>query len=79
MAENDSNNIIRKGGITNVGTEMNRSKNEKMEDEAKEEGQVAEEDGITISHKSSRNNRPPTGSTDTTLNNCEPNQLRQLT
>ena len=34
---------------------MNHSKNEKTEDEAKEGGQVAEEDGITISHKSSRN------------------------
>ena len=37
---------------------MNHSKNEKTEDEAKEEGQVAEEGGITISHKSSRNVRP---------------------
>ena len=57
MAENASTNIIHKGEITTVGTEMNHRKNEKTEDEAKEGGQVAEEDGITISHKSSRNDQ----------------------
>ena len=47
-AENVSTNITRKGKITTAGAETNKSKNEKKGAEAKEEGHVAEEDGISI-------------------------------
>ena len=47
-AETASTNIIHKGGITSARAETNKNINEKKGTEAKEEGQVAEEDEISI-------------------------------
>ena len=47
-AGNSSTNIIHKRRIKTVGEETNKGKNEKNAAEAKEEGHMAEEDGIRI-------------------------------
>ena len=46
MAKNASTNIIHMGGITTAGAETYKNQNEKKGTEAKEDGHVAEEDGI---------------------------------
>ena len=69
MAENDSNNIIHKGGIKTVGAETNKDKNEKKGAEAKEEGCMAEEDGISIQKLDAEKDKAETGKASTTISN----------
>ena len=67
MAENDSKNIIHKGGIKTAGAETNKDKNEKKGAEAKEEGHVAEEDRISIQKLDVEKDKAETGKASTTI------------